>query len=298
MRELSVNFVRGLLESQCPDMRIDSLESYPNAGAMNLIFKMNKNILIRLPNGQISEDQLSREICSLRHIKPLGRLAFPELLFLGKSTFDYKYNWAIFRWIPGVSLSFSKVMDRSSLIEPLVAFLSHLRLHNNIKDSQLFPSKSNYFRGGSLSLRTKWVEDCISILPASIPKSDLLGVWREATASVSHKEDCLVHGDLHPGNILVDDSNLCGIIDFGCAAIGDPACDLLPAWSIFDSVERRRFVGALCIDRSEYLRGRGWALSFALGAISEFPGENLGKIGEFTLKQILDDLPPNSEPVD
>ena len=73
MRELSVNFVRGLLESQCPDMRIDSLESYPNAGAMNLIFKMNKNILIRLPNGQISEDQLSREICSLRHIKPLGR---------------------------------------------------------------------------------------------------------------------------------------------------------------------------------------------------------------------------------
>ena len=38
---------------------------------------------------------------------------------------------------------------------------------------------------------------------------------------------CIVHGDFHPGNVLVDDANrVCGVIDFAFASISDYHADL------------------------------------------------------------------------
>jgi aminoglycoside phosphotransferase (APT) family kinase protein len=38
--------------------------------------------------------------------------------------------------------------------------------------------------------------------------------------------DYLLHGDLHPANVLTADGTICGVIDFGDLFAGDPACDL------------------------------------------------------------------------
>lgn len=37
-----------------------------------------------------------------------------------------------------------------------------------------------------------------------------------------------------PGNLLVKNGSLCGVIDFGIMGIGDPACDYAMAWTFFD----------------------------------------------------------------
>ena len=46
-------------------------------------------------------------------------------------------------------------------------------------------------------------------------------VWDAALASSWVGPDLWVHGDMVPSNLLVRDDRLCGVIDFGCSAVGD-----------------------------------------------------------------------------
>ena len=52
-----------------------------------------------------------------------------------------------------------------------------------------------------------------------------------------------MHGDLLPGNLLVVDGRLSAVIDFGGLNVGDPACDLQPAWNVFAGDSRARYPG-------------------------------------------------------
>ena len=54
------------------------------------------------------------------------------------------------------------------------------------------------------------------------------------------------------------------MIDFGCMAVGDPACDLAIAWTTFDAGSRAAFKAALPLNPGTWARGRGWALWKAL----------------------------------
>ena len=81
-----------------------------------------------------------------------------------------------------------------------------------------------------------------------------------------------IHGDLASGNILVIDGNLSGIIDFGGMAVGDPACDLVIAWTFFKNHSRRIFKEHVALDADTWDRARGWALwktTFELVALKD-----------------------------
>jgi aminoglycoside phosphotransferase (APT) family kinase protein len=54
------------------------------------------------------------------------------------------------------------------------------------------------------------------------------------------------------------------VIDFGCLGVGDPACDLMVAWTLFSGESRDTFRAALSVDDASCARARGWALSVAL----------------------------------
>jgi aminoglycoside phosphotransferase (APT) family kinase protein len=66
------------------------------------------------------------------------------------------------------------------------------------------------------------------------------------------------------GNLLVRDGRLCGVIDFGQFCVGDPACDLVPAWTLLDTESREVFRAGVAVDEATWARGRGWALWKAL----------------------------------
>ena len=109
------------------------------------------------------------------------------------------------------------------------------------------------------------------------------GVWDRA--------DVWVHGDLLPGNLLVVDGRLSAVIDFGGLNVGDPACDLQPAWNVFAGDSRRRFLADLEVDRASWLRDRGWALYQAVSALPYYWDTNPGMIRQAThaLAQVLVD---------
>jgi aminoglycoside phosphotransferase (APT) family kinase protein len=59
-------------------------------------------------------------------------------------------------------------------------------------------------------------------------------------------------------------ATLSAVIDFGCLGVGDPAVDLMVAWVLFDRPSRKVFRACLQPDEATWIRGRGWALSWAL----------------------------------
>jgi aminoglycoside phosphotransferase (APT) family kinase protein len=73
-------------------------------------------------------------------------------------------------------------------------------------------------------------------------------VWDAALAAHSHGPAVWVHGDVTPSNLLVVGGRLGAVIDFGCAAVGDPACDLTIAWTFFFGESRRAFHDRLALD--------------------------------------------------
>jgi aminoglycoside phosphotransferase (APT) family kinase protein len=54
------------------------------------------------------------------------------------------------------------------------------------------------------------------------------------------------------------------VLDFGAIAVGDVACDLTIAWTLFTGVPRRVFRDRIARDDTAWARARGWALWKAL----------------------------------
>ena len=91
-----------------------------------------------------------------------------------------------------------------------------------------------------------------------------MDVWETALSATWTAAPVWVHGDVGVGNLLVRDGRLCAVIDFGNLAVGDPACDLAPAWTVFDGPSREAFRTTLALDAATWARGRGWVLWKAL----------------------------------
>ena len=49
------------------------------------------------------------------------------------------------------------------------------------------------------------------------------------------------HGDVATGNLLLRDGRLAAVIDFGTSGVGDPACDVVIAWTLLSGESRDAF---------------------------------------------------------
>ncbi|MCY1250774.1 hypothetical protein D9M72_644450 [compost metagenome] len=72
----------------------------------------------------------------------------------------------------------------------------------------------------------------------------------------------------------MEDGRLSAVIDFGTSGIGDPACDLAIAWTLFHGTSREAFRAGVALDAGSWARGRGWILWKALIVYAGLPGTN------------------------
>lgn len=61
--------------------------------------------------------------------------------------------------------------------------------------------------------------------------------------------------------MLARDGRLSAVIDFGTLAVGDPATDLIAAWTFLDSGTRDVLRATLSVDDATWARGRAWGLT-------------------------------------
>ena len=114
-------------------------------------------------------------------------------------------------------------------------------------------------------------------------------VWEAALASEWEQPPVWVHGDVTGSNLLVRDGRLDAVIDFGCSAVGDPACDTVIAWTFLEGESRAAFTSNLALDEDTWARGRGWALWKALTDLAtDQPSVRFG--WRFTPRQIVDEV--------
>ena len=102
----------------------------------------------------------------------------------------------------------------------------------------------------------------------------------------------MVHGDLLPGNILLQNQHLNAVIDFSDVGIGDPACDLIIAWSLFKEKTREIFKNHIGMDDNTWFRGKAWALSIAVIMLPYYKNSNLvmAKLAKTIINNLLLDL--------
>lgn len=82
------------------------------------------------------------------------------------------------------------------------------------------------------------------------------------------------------------------VIDFGGIGVGDPAADVIAAWSVFNSIGRSVFRAALDVDDDTWNRSRGYALHQAVLIMPYYAETNPGLVAlaERTIKEVLTDL--------
>ena len=115
---------------------------------------------------------------------------------------------------------------------------------------------------------------------------------RSLEATPWNGEPVWIHGDLLKPNLLVQDGRLCAVIDFGGVGIGDPAADVVPAWSVFNSMGREIFRQALDVDDNTWSRARGYALHQALMIIPYYSETNpeFVTMAQRTVNEVLADI--------
>jgi aminoglycoside phosphotransferase (APT) family kinase protein len=92
-----------------------------------------------------------------------------------------------------------------------------------------------------------------------------IGVWETALQPPEwDRAPVWFHGDLLPGNVIFEQGRVSAVIDFSGLGVGDPACDLMIAWSLLSGESREVFRATLGVDDAAWARGRGHALSQAV----------------------------------
>ena len=143
------------------------------------------------------------------------------------------------------------------------------------------------WRGGPLATYDDETRRAIAALGAKIDTGAATEVWDAALAAPWLAAPVWVHGDIAPGNLLVQGDRLSGVIDFGQTCVGDPACDLAIAWTFFAGESRAAFRAGLPLDRATWARGRGWCLWKALII---FAGLSANQAGADDCQRIIGDV--------
>ncbi|MBP7075318.1 MAG: phosphotransferase, partial [Rhabdochlamydiaceae bacterium] len=178
------------------------------------------------------------------------------------------------------------IPDHNLLTSDLVAFIQALHKIN-------LPNGPISNRGVPLKQKQD-IETLKALkqLDGMIDVQAVAAIWDEVLKAPNWtKPPVWVHGDLSPGNLLLQNGRLSGVIDFGNLGIGDPACDLIIAWNLLPPQMRPIFRTGLGVDDATWQRGRGWALSCALIALPYYKETNpvLASNARYTIQEIIDD---------
>jgi aminoglycoside phosphotransferase (APT) family kinase protein len=103
----------------------------------------------------------------------------------------------------------------------------------------------------------------------------LAAVWDEALRAPGWAgRPVWLHADLLPGNLLVRDGRLAGVLDFGTICTGDPAYDVTAAWHVLDADSRPAFLDLVGADGPTRARARGLVVSGGVIALPYYQHTN------------------------
>ncbi len=271
---IDVALVERLIAAQFPQWAHLAIKPVPSGGWDNRTFHLGPHMSARLPSAAHYAAQVEKEQHWLPRLGTLLPLPIPVPLAMGVPAGDYPWHWSIYRWLDGESANTARITDLAQFAHALAQFLVALRGID--ADGGPPPGAHNFFRGGPVATYDGETRQAIAALGGTIDARAASAVWEAALAATWRGTPVWLHGDVDAGNLLVENGQLSAVIDFGCSGVGDPACDLAIAWTLFAGESREAFRDAVALDAGTWARGRGWALWKALITLAGLPGTNAG----------------------
>jgi aminoglycoside phosphotransferase (APT) family kinase protein len=260
--------VRRLLAEQFPQWADLRLERIASTGTVNAVYRLGDDLSVRLPRIDGGVDDLVRECRWLPRLASDLPLDVPVPLGLGQPAEGCPFPWAVCRWVRGEHVAVTELADPQAAAVDLARFVGAIRRN----DPDGAPPA---YRGGPLAQRDDSVRSAIAQSHDLVDASAVTAAW-ETTLQAPEWDGppTWSHGDLLPGNLLAADARLSAVIDFGCMGVGDPACDVMVAWTYLDADTRSLFRAELDVDDAMWMRARGWALVFGIVALPYYQHSN------------------------
>jgi aminoglycoside phosphotransferase (APT) family kinase protein len=249
---------RRLVDSQFPQWAGLPITPVELDGWDNRTFRLGDELSLRLPTGDWYAQQVAKEQRWLPRLAPHLPLPIPAPAAHGEPGCGFPWAWSVYRWIDGEIAARARIVDLPGFATSLAGFLNALRRVDATGGPA--PGEHNFHRGGPLAVYAAEALEAIDALAAEIPRDAVLRAWEDAMSTSWDRDPVWVHGDVASGNLLVNDGALAAVLDFGSSGVGDPACDVVIAWTFLDDAGGERFRAALDADAATWSRGRGWAL--------------------------------------
>lgn len=256
--DLDAELVTRLVAARFPQWAGLPVRRLPSSGTENAMFRLGADMVVRLPRHPGAVESVAHEQRWLPRLGPRLPVPVPVPLGRGGPGEGFAWPWSVYRWLEGRNPVADAVEEPLSLAAELAAFVTALR---GIDPRGGPPAD----RGVPLAERDGPTRDALAQLAGRIDTDAVTRLWEEALRVPGHTAPPVwAHGDLSPGNVLVDAGRLAAVIDFGGVGVGDPAVDLIIAWNLLPAAARGAFRDAVGADDAEWARGRGWALSISL----------------------------------
>lgn len=284
--DITLELVRTLVSAQFPHWTDLPIGPVARQGNDNRMFRLGDGLVVRLPSHQSYVAGISKEDRFLPLLAQHLDVPVPAPVATGRPTEEYPHPWSVRQWLAGQTPDNGPQQDRARLARDLGHFLH--QLHTVPVHDGPAAGLHSFYRGCHPSVYGDQVQDALLELTGHADVEACTAIWRQALRSAWTKAPVWFHGDFAVGNLLTVQGRLSAVIDFGTCGVGDPACDLVVAWTFLEADERQIFREAVGLPDDAWARARGWALWKALTTLTD-PGSSQHETQTRALTQILDD---------
>ena len=286
---IDADLVRTLLAEQLPELAALPLQAVAPPGTVHAMFRLGDDLAVRLPRRAAWAGDLDRERVWLSKLRDRVSVQVPEPVAHGRPTERFPLPWAVYRWLTGDPYHDDLVADEEAVAEDVARFISELRRGPTVDA----PATGRRPLSELDELTRSAVAEASDVLDVGT----VTAAWdRALTAPLFSGAKCWIHTDLLRPNLLVGGGRLVAVIDFGNVGVGDPAADVIPAWTVFGPAGRRRFRQVLDVDDGTWERARGYALTQAALIVPYYRVTNPSFTASAlrTIHGVLDDVASSS----
>lgn len=288
--EIGVETVRALIRDELPQYADLAVNRLPTEGTTNAIFRIGGALTARFPlrdepPAQV-QNRLRQESRAAVELALCSPVATPTPVHLGQPGHGYPLPWAVQSWVYGTSATFADPANSVEFAQDLAVFITALR-EVDTRGRQF----EGTGRGGNLRDHDDWISLCFQESHRLLEVSRLRRLWSRFRTLPESGPDVMSHTDLIPGNVLVSEGRLAGVIDGGGFSAADPALDLVAGWHLLDAEPRVTFRKQLACSGLEWERGMAWAFQQAMGLVWYYRESrpHMSALGRRTLSRIIDE---------
>ncbi|MFC9327566.1 aminoglycoside phosphotransferase family protein [Kitasatospora sp. NPDC057015] len=252
----------------------------------NRTYRLGDTMTVRLPTAAAYDPAVEKEHRWLPVLAAELPVAVPPVLALGAPGEGYPHPWSVRGWLEGESANRRPLDDLPGFAVGVGEFV--LALQRVDATGGPGAGAHSFHRGAPPAHYDGETRRALAALAGRVDTVRAEAVWEAALAATRQGSPVWFHGDIAGGNLLVRDGKLAAVIDFGTSGTGDPACDLVIAWTMFADGSRQAFRETVGQDRGTWARARGWALWKSLICLAQFLDEDPAQAAEH--RRVLDEV--------